>query len=197
MVPAAKVAKGLGLNSKTVQRYFNRLCLKITEESRRSLKQLAGEIEVDESYFDGVQKGKRGRGAGGKIPVLGLLKRHGEARVVFPDKVDKASLQGAIKTHMKPQSWVYSDGFRAYDNFDLEGLHHVRIIHDETLGQGKTHINEIENFWGFIKRRLKIYHGGYKKNFELFIRKMGFRFNHRSNPNVINDLYKMLKFDPI
>ena len=31
-----------------------------------------GEIEVDESYFGGNRKGKRGRGAAGKIPVFGL-----------------------------------------------------------------------------------------------------------------------------
>ena len=31
-----------------------------------------GEIEVDESYFGGKRKGKRGRGAAGKIPVFGL-----------------------------------------------------------------------------------------------------------------------------
>ena len=33
-----------------------------------------GEIEVDESYFGGRRKEKRGRGAAGKIPVFGLLK---------------------------------------------------------------------------------------------------------------------------
>jgi len=38
----------------------------------------AGEIEVDESYFGGHRKGKRGRGAAGKIPVFGLLKRGGK-----------------------------------------------------------------------------------------------------------------------
>ena len=31
-----------------------------------------GEIKVDESYFGGRRKGKRGRGAAGKIPVFGL-----------------------------------------------------------------------------------------------------------------------------
>ena len=35
----------------------------------------AGEIEVDESYFGGSRKGNRGRGAAGKVPVFGLLKR--------------------------------------------------------------------------------------------------------------------------
>ena len=36
---------------------------------------LGGEIEVDESYFGGRRKGKRGRGATGKIPVFGILKK--------------------------------------------------------------------------------------------------------------------------
>ena len=43
----------------------------------------SGEIEVDEGYFGGVWKGKRGRGAAGKIPVFGLLKRGGKVHVVI------------------------------------------------------------------------------------------------------------------
>ena len=31
----------------------------------------SGLIELDESYFGGVRKGKRGRGAAGKVAVLG------------------------------------------------------------------------------------------------------------------------------
>ena len=38
----------------------------------------ADEIEVDESYFGGSRKGKRGRGSAGKVPVYGLLKRGGK-----------------------------------------------------------------------------------------------------------------------
>ncbi|APC96608.1 putative transposase [Francisella frigiditurris] len=46
----------------------------------------AGEIEVDESYFGGTRKGKRGRGAGGKIPVFSLLKRNVKVyTVILPD----------------------------------------------------------------------------------------------------------------
>ena len=36
----------------------------------------AGEIDVDESYFGGKRKGRRGRGAAG-TPVFGLVKRGG------------------------------------------------------------------------------------------------------------------------
>lgn len=48
--------------------YFHRLrqliCQAIDDDSP-----FAGEIEVDESYFGGARKGKRGRGAAGKVPV--------------------------------------------------------------------------------------------------------------------------------
>lgn len=196
MVPAERVARDLGLNRKTVQAHFRRLRETIAEESRQALAQIGGEVEVDESYFGGVRKGKRGRGAGGKIPVFGLLKRGGEVRVVFPNRVDRANLKGAIKNPVQPQSWVYSDSFRAYDRLDVEGFHHVRIDHGQTFGTGRAHINGIENFWSFAKRRLKLYHGGYKKNFRLFMREMAFRFNHRDDPNVVEHLYYLLKAGP-
>ena len=41
-----------------------------------------GEIELDESYFGGIRKGKRGRGAGGKTAVFGLLKRNSRVYTV-------------------------------------------------------------------------------------------------------------------
>jgi transposase len=196
MVPAARVAQNLGVNPKTVLRYYHLIRENIAQKREQELAQLAGEIEVDESYFGGVRKGKRGRGAAGKVPVFGLLKRNGEVRVVFPKRVDKKSLQGAIKEHVKPQSWVYSDSYRAYDRLHLEGFHHVRISHSEGFATGKAHINGIENFWGFAKRRLKMYHGGYKKNLPLFIREMEFRFNHRKDNNVIDYLFGLVTLGP-
>ena len=33
-----------------------------------------GAVELDESYFGGARKGKRGRGAAGKVAVFGILK---------------------------------------------------------------------------------------------------------------------------
>ena len=42
---------------------------------------LNGEVEIDESYFGSRRKGKRGRGALGKIPVFGMLERNGKVKV--------------------------------------------------------------------------------------------------------------------
>ena len=41
--------------------------------SKLPVYKLNGEVEADESYFGGIRKGKRGRGAGDKIAVFGLL----------------------------------------------------------------------------------------------------------------------------
>ena len=62
------------MNRKTTAFYFLRLREIITYELESESEAMFGEeIEVDESYFGGRRKGKRGRGAAGKIPVFGLL----------------------------------------------------------------------------------------------------------------------------
>jgi hypothetical protein len=68
--------------AKTSRRYIKcRLCGK-----SKILSKLNREIELDEAYFGGRRKGKRGRGAGGKSIVFGLLERDG---CVYTQVVDK------------------------------------------------------------------------------------------------------------
>ena len=75
----------MGVNKSTASYYFHRLRLLIYSNSEH-LELLEGEVEADESYFGGVRKGKRGRGASGKVPVFGLLKRQGKVfTVIIPN----------------------------------------------------------------------------------------------------------------
>ena len=145
LVPASRVAKDLKLNHKTVCAHYNRIRLRIAQESALVATPLGGEVEVDESYFGGVQKGKRGPGAGGKIPVFGLLKRGGEVRVVFPESVQGPVSRAAIRENVEPQSWVYTGRFTAYNQVSLDGFHHERIDHSKAFASGRNHINGTEN----------------------------------------------------
>ena len=61
----------VGVNKSTASYYFHRLRLLIYSNSEH-LELLEGEVEADESYFGGVRKGKRGRGASG-IGMGGLI----------------------------------------------------------------------------------------------------------------------------
>ena len=74
----------------------------------------SGLIELDESYFGGVRKGKRGRGAAGKVAVFGILKRQGKVYTVVVDDTKTNTLIPVIKRRIMPDSIVYTD---CYKNF--------------------------------------------------------------------------------
>jgi hypothetical protein len=75
-----------GLNRNTVNRYLRLLRQRIAEICEQE-RWLGGEVEVDESYFGARRvRGKRGRGAGGKTPVFGILERGGRGYTqIVPD----------------------------------------------------------------------------------------------------------------
>jgi len=191
-VPAARTARSLGICNLTATRYYGRIRERIAQDRKAELGKLHGSIEADESYFGGIRKGKRGRGAAGKIPVFGLLKRGSEVRVILLKACDSDNLIGAIKENVELDSIVYTDSFSAYRKLSLSGFRHMRINHEERFADGRVHINGIENFWGYAKLRLKAYYGGFKQNFPLFIREMEFRFNHRNDPNVLSYLQDII-----
>lgn len=174
---ARAAAPLVGVNVKSAVLYFHRL-RQIIEWASREETPFDGEIEVDESYFGGVRKGKRGRGAAGKTPVFGLLKRGGKVYTrVIPD-VKRATLVGIIKAKVVPDSIVYSDGFRAYDVLDVSSFKHYRINHSKLFAKGKNHINGIENFWSQAKRHLRKFNGIPKDQFPLYLKECEWRFNN-------------------
>lgn len=76
---ARTAASLVGVHRNTAAYYFHRLREIISNElDAEEGMMLGGAIEVDESYFGGKRKGKRGRGAVGKVPVFGILKRGGK-----------------------------------------------------------------------------------------------------------------------
>lgn len=81
-VTARSAADVLDLQANTVALFYRKVRELIVEQAARNEDLLGGEVEVDESYFGGIRKGKRGRGALGKVPVFGLLKRGGKVCVV-------------------------------------------------------------------------------------------------------------------
>lgn len=70
-------AELIGVNRKTACYYFQRLREVIAYHLEQEAHEVfAGEIEVDESYFGGHRKGKRGRGAAGKVPKIEVISKN-------------------------------------------------------------------------------------------------------------------------
>jgi transposase len=144
-----------------------------------------GEVECDESYFGGRRKGPRGRGAAGKVPVFGLLKRNGKVYTRIVKDVSRKTLRQIIRTKVIPESVIYTDSFRSYDGLVLDGFKHYRINHQKCFAVSKRqHINGIENFWGYAKTKLKSYYGVDRNQFYFYLKEMEFRFNNRKAANL-------------
>lgn len=76
---------------------------------------LSGEIEVDQSYFGGVRKGKRGRGATDKVAVFGLLKRGGRVYTAIIPNAKTETLLPIIEEKVRPDGIGYADTFKSYN----------------------------------------------------------------------------------
>jgi len=158
-----------------------------------------GDIEVDESYFGGRRKkGLRGRGASGKLPVFGLLKRQGKVYTEVIDDCSKATIQAIIRGKVDLESVIHSDGWKAYDGLvDLGYKKHHRVNHSENqFASEKSHINGIESFWGFAKMRLSKFRGLRERTFYLHLKECEFRFNYRHD-NLYQLVLKIVREHPL
>lgn len=183
---ARSAAALCGVNRHTATLFFHKLReLVAVRLAADAPELLSGEIEVDESYFGGARKGKRGRGAAGKVPVFGLLKRGGKVHAVIIQNARSDTLFPIIKQKIRPDSIVYTDSFGAYDVLDVSEFHHVRINHSQRFAEDRNHINGIENFWNQAKRHLRRYNGIPRQHFELYLKECEWRFNYRPADNML------------
>ena len=188
-VTARSAASVLGIQPNTAALYYRKLRQLIVEQLARVEHEVFdGAVELDESYFGGVRKGKRGRGAAGKVVVFGLLKRGGKVYAKVVDNARTATLMPVIQRKVAPDSVVYTDSFSSYDALDVSQFHHVRINHSVEFAQGRNHINGIENFWNQAKRVLRKYNGIPKDNFPLFLKECEFRFNFGTHKQQLKTL---------
>jgi transposase len=162
----------VGVNVKTACYYYHRLRVIISQQLEKESEEVfKGEIEVDESYFWGTRKGKRGRGAGGKVPVFGLLKY----TKIIPDASSR-TLIPIIESKVVPDSVVYSDCWKGYNTLNVSKFKHYRINHSKLFADKQNHINGIENFWNQAKRHMRKFNGIPRENFELSLTRMRVAF---------------------
>lgn len=189
---ARGAASLLGIQPNTSARFF--LGLRTLIASKLTVyEMLDGEVEVDESYFGGARKGKRGRSIGHKVPVFGLLKRGGKVLTVVVPDAKVATLIPIIHQSVRPDSIVYSDSWQAYNALDVSHFHHVRINHGTDFALGRNHINGIENFWSQAKRHLRRFNGIKKEHFYLFLKECEWRFNTRNHQTLLKQLKSWYK----
>jgi len=190
---ARTAADLVGIHRNTAVRFFHKLREKIALKQQNRIEQFCGNVELDESYFGGHRKGKRGRGAAGKVAVFGILKRGGNVytQVILDAKTD--TLMPIIRQKIKPDSIVYTDYWRAYNALDVSEFKHYRINHSQLFARKHNHINGIENFWNQAKRHMRKFNGVPRQHFDLFLKECEWRFNIGSPSRLMSDLKNLLR----
>ena len=178
-VTARSAADILGIQPNTAMLFYKKIRQVISYHVELQAHEVFdGAVELDESYFGGARKGKRGRGAAGKVVVFGILKRGGNVFTKVVSDTRATTLMPLITRKVAPDSVVYTDCYRSYNALDVSNFHHYRINHPALFATGKNHINGIENFWNQAKRVLRKYNGIPKESFPLFLKECEFRFNY-------------------
>ena len=191
-VTARSAADLVGIQANTAALFYHKIRQVIMAQlDLQAEEMLGGEIELDESYFGGARKGKRGRGAAGKMIVFGILKRGDRVYTKVIADTKSRTLMPIIIRKIAPDSIVYTDCYRSYNALDVSGFHHHRINHStHFVAQKFNHINGIENFWSQAKRTLRKYNGIPKQHFHLFLKECEFRFNYGSPKEQLTILKK-------
>ena len=152
---------------RSINDIYLRLRHRLAEECAR-VSPFTGQLEADESYFGPRRvRGRRGRGASGKTIMFGLLKRNGCVYTKIVPNARKATLQAIIRGKASAESVIHTDGWRVYDGLvDMGFDKHFRVNHSNNeFASGHKHVNGIESFWSYAKRRLQKFNGVPKHTF--------------------------------
>ena len=196
---AADAARLTDLSVRSVNDIYLRIRERLAYACEEEGRVTSGQVEVDESYFGPKRvRGKRGRGAGGKTIVFGIFKRNGKVYTEIVEDCSKRSLLRVIRGQVAPRTVIHSDGWRGYDGLvDVGYKKHYRVHHaTDEFARGKSHINGIESFWGYAKRRLVKFNGVPNRTFYFHLKETEFRFNHRRG-NLYQALLKLLRQQPL
>lgn len=195
-ITATLASKMIGVSRQTINKHYDRFRKLILLESldAENIKK-TGEFELDESYFGAKRvRGKRGRGAGRKTPVFGLLKREGKVQISVVKNCSKEQLLPIIKGEILEGSTIHTDGWPAYDSLIANGYNHYRVFHShDEFVRGKSHVNGIESFWSYCKRRLSKFNGIKEDKFLLHIKECEYRFNNRGDEKIYKNLLKLVR----
>ena len=164
---ATETSDRVGISRITINKIYMTIRKRIYELAINEGREIfRDEVEIDESYFGARRvRGKRGRGARGKIPVFEILKRNGKVYTRIVKNCSKAQLLPILKGKVLDGSTVYSDGWRPYDGL-VYNYDHYRVYHSKNeFARGKNHINGIESFWSWSKRRIHKFNGVHKRYF--------------------------------
>jgi transposase-like protein len=191
-ISSYEMHRALGVTQKTAWFMDHRIRLAMRTGT---FVKMSGEVEADETFVGGLAKNMhrhvrerkiRGTGGFGKEAVLGIVKRgdadtSSQIKTVHVPNVKRRTLAPEVRASVEPGATVYTDALKSYLGLG-DAYDHQTIDHAIEFVNGNIHTNNVENFWGLLKRTLKgTYVSVDPAHLSRYLDEQAFRFNEREH----------------
>jgi transposase-like protein len=173
------------------------------------LGQLAGTVEVDETYVGGDPKNRHGGTLPGwkrpkrnqkpnvmgtrtsKVPVIGAIARKGNVVCRVLDKVTAQTMHEFVQDVVSTKvSLVATDDHHGYRALTALGYPHESVRHARgEFVRGNVHTAHLDSFWSLLKRGIMgTFHKVSRDHLGLYVNEFAWRHNNRHNPDIFHAL---------
>lgn len=183
-ISSMQLAKEIGVTQKTAWFMLGRL--REACSAPDSIDKLKGIIEIDEAFFGGKEANKHerkklhaGRGAVGKVAVLGMREREGRTRAKVVKVRTLDAIHGEIHGAVEVGSQLYTDDHMVFSDLDGLFFKHDAVSHAAgEYARGPVSTNSIESVWAVLKRGIHgVYHHASPKHLDRYVQEFAWRLN--------------------
>lgn len=180
-ISALRLAKQLELGYKTAWTMLHKIRRAMALRDSDYL--LSGFIEMDDAFFGGAAKGRRGRGAANKTSVLVMVESKGEQAGFIAmrtlQSMEQDQVEGAVSGRIAPNQSIRTDGYKSFLHLNALGYKHDGTpVPPEKASEDLPWVHiAISNAKRFL---LGTYHGVSHKHLQRYLDEFCYRFNRRS-----------------
>ncbi len=194
-ISASELQRQLGLGSyQTAWTWLKKLRAAMVDPARKPLQ---GEVEVDESYVGGKEKGVRGRLTKKKAIVACAVentdKGFGRIRLQIVDDVTQASLEAFVNDTVEGGATTITDGWKGYNSLGKAGFNHIRTVISKAQASASQLLPGVHRVFSLLKRWLLGTHQGVvsAKHLQSYLDEFTFRFNRRKSHSLTHTFQRL------
>ena len=179
-----ELSRQVGVSVNTAAMMYHKIAQAMLE--RDTSKPLSGNIEIDDAYWGGRKKGKRGRGSTNKTPFVAAVEKTKDGK---PNRIKlqvasgfkKAELESWARHHLTGDASALSDGLACFKGIKNAGFEHNSIVVGNSKDATKTApFNWVNIILGNLKTAMAgTFHKLSSKHLPRHLATFQYRFNRR------------------